>query len=71
MKLLTAAIKQALPPLYATDGTPATTRKVVAKFFAPVGSWTWYVLEGEPTEDGDWRFFGLVNGHELRGFGAT
>ena len=38
--------------------------KIVVKFFHPLSSWTWYVLEGEEQEDGDWRFFGLVDGHE-------
>jgi hypothetical protein len=67
MKLLTKAITDKLPKLYATDGTPATERTVVAKFFAPWSRWTWYVLEGEPdTESGteDFLFFGLVNGLE-------
>lgn len=64
MKLLTAEIKRKLPKLYATDGLPNEERMVVAKFFDPYGSWTWYVLEGEEQEDGDWLFFGLVEGFE-------
>jgi hypothetical protein len=68
MKLMTKAIEAALPALYSTDGLPAAERKVVAKFFNPVGRWTWFVLEGEKTADG-WEFFGLVDGHE-REFGG-
>lgn len=40
------------------------TDKVIAKFFNPVGSGTWYVLEGEEVENGNWIFFGFVDWHE-------
>ena len=46
-------------PLYSQDGK-GEDAVVVCKFFAPIGSWTWYVLEGEKKEDGDWMFFGIV-----------
>ena len=61
MKLLTKAIEKKLEkfPLNSQDGKGGEA-KVVCKFFAPVGSWTWYVLEGEKHEDGDWMFFGIV-----------
>ena len=61
MKLLTKAIEKKLEkfPLYTQDGK-GVEAKVLCKFFAPVGSWTWYVLEGEKQEDGDWMFFGIV-----------
>lgn len=61
MKLLTKAIEKKLEkfPLNSQDGK-GVEAKVVCKFFAPVGSWTWYVLEGEKQEDGDWMFFGIV-----------
>lgn len=63
MKLLTKEIKRKLPKLGATDGM-GDAAPVICKFFAPVGSWTWYVTEGEKQEDGDWMFFGLVDGFE-------
>ena len=68
MKLMTKEIEKRLEkfPLYSQDGKEGDA-EVVCKFFAPVGSWTWYVLEGEKTEDGDWEFFGIVDnvdGHE-------
>lgn len=61
MKLLTKAIEKKLEkfPLNSQDGK-GVEAKVVCKFFAPVGSWTWYVLEGDIQEDGDWMFFGIV-----------
>lgn len=61
MKLLTKAIEKKLEkfPLNSQDGK-GVEAKVVCKFFAPVGSWTWYVLEGEKQDDGDWMFFGIV-----------
>ena len=62
MKLLTKAIEAKLPKLYATDGQNLTP--VVVKFFDPTGSWTWYAIEGEKQEDGDWLFFGMVDGFE-------
>ena len=73
MKLLPKEIREILPPLYAQDGKGGKA-VVYAKFFTPSSSWTWMVLEGEPvldesgTHEVDYRFFGLVEGHE-REFG--
>ena len=66
MKLLTAAnIKQLKKfPLYSTDGKPDEERDVLVKFFTPDSNWSWYVLEGQEMDNGDWEFFGLVDGHE-------
>jgi hypothetical protein len=36
---------------------------VVIKYFVPWNNWTFYATEGQE-EDGDVRFFGLVDGHE-------
>ena len=41
----------------------------VCKFFSPVGSYTWYVTEGEKQENGDWTFFGLVENDYGREYG--
>ena len=64
MKLMTQEIEQNLPSLYhfETTGKPA---EASIKFFDPIGSWTWYVAEGEKQPDGDWLFWGLVQGFEL------
>jgi hypothetical protein len=55
-KLLTAALKKKLPALYTHDGK-ANEAPVVVKFFSPYANMTWYVIEGEEQEDGDWLFF--------------
>ena len=62
MKLLTQEIKDMLPKLYSTEHQ--SEKKAICKFFNPLGSWTWYVFEGEEQKDGDWLFFGLVEGFE-------
>ena len=64
MKLLTEKIKKALPALYSTERIKKEDKEFVCKFFDPLGSWTWLVAEGEEQEDGDWLFFGLVDGFE-------
>lgn len=64
MELLTQEIIAKLPKLGSQDGKDPHEVKVVAKFFDPTGSWTWYVVEGEQRDDGDWEFFGLVRGFE-------
>ena len=61
MKLLTNDIKRSLPALYSTENIPANMKTILAKFFNPVGAGTWYVVEGDEQEDGDWVFFGLVD----------
>lgn len=59
MKLLTKELRDAIPPLRSTE--KQTDPLVVAKFFTPDSSWTWYCLEGSQ-EDDDFIFFGLVDG---------
>ncbi|MEM1166279.1 MAG: DUF2958 domain-containing protein [Planctomycetota bacterium] len=60
MKLVTAAIRRSLPPLYATEDGEAEPI-VRIKFFTPWTHWTWYAMEF----DGEDLFFGLVDGDEL------
>jgi hypothetical protein len=62
MKLMTKEIK--LPPLYHFDKT-GTEPVAVVKFFDPTGSWTWYAAEGEKQPDGNWLFWGAVDGFEF------
>ena len=64
MKLLTAEIVKQLEknPLYSGDDKNIVP--VIVKFFTPWSSWTWYATEAERQEDGDWLFFGLVDGLE-------
>ncbi len=63
MKLLTQAIRNQLPKLYATEAIPLKEKEIVCKFFNPCGAGTWYVVEGQQEED-DFIFFGLVDLHE-------
>ena len=58
MKLLTAANRKALPPLYANEHVDDPIARV--KFFSPTSNWTWYATEFDGTD----TFFGLVKGHE-------
>ena len=63
MKLMTKEIEQQLPALYHFENTK-TPAVASVKFFDPTGSWTWYVAEGQKQDDGDWLFWGLVDGFE-------
>lgn len=64
MMLLTKANKKQLPPLYSTESVAMDDKKLIIKFFDPTGSWTWYACEGDPKENGDYLFFGLIIGME-------
>jgi hypothetical protein len=64
MKLVTKKIEECIPPLYANEQIKIQDQKVYVKFFTPWTNWTWWATEGEKTEDGDWRFFGVVEGQE-------
>ena len=55
MKLLTAANRKALPPLYSQEAVADPIAQV--KFFTPDGACTWYALEF----DGVDRFFGWAD----------
>ena len=58
MKLLTKDIKKILPKLYSQEEVSDPICSL--KFFTPDSSWTWFILEGEQQEDGDWLLFGKV-----------
>ena len=62
--LLPASLEKTLPPLYETEKATEKKKFVYAKFFTPYTFWTWFVLEGSRQEDGDFLFFGLVDGLE-------
>jgi hypothetical protein len=69
MKLLPDEIRKKLPPLYSQDGKGGKA-VVYVKYFTPSSLWTWFATEGEPVLDEsgkqevDFKFFGLVEGHE-------
>ena len=58
MELLTKALREQLPPLYAQEHEADPL--VICKFFTPDGQWTWYTLEF----DGEDVFFGWVVGFD-------
>ena len=65
--LLPPELLKLLPALYSQEKVEDPIVRV--KFFVPWGSWTWFATECSQTEedetDGeDYRFFGLVDGHE-------
>lgn len=65
MKMMTKKIEKELSkyPLYSQDGK-GDKAKVLIKYFAPWTAATWYVLEGERLDDGDYEFFGIAYIHE-------
>lgn len=65
MKLMTKEIEKRLEryPLYSQDGK-GKNAEIVCKFFNPYGRGTWYVLEGQKQENGDWMFYGIVDLYE-------
>ncbi len=68
MQLLTDKIKKALPSLYSTEDIPCEDKKVVVKFFNPMGAQTWEIVEGSYQEDMDtWLLFGKCD----LGFGGA
>jgi hypothetical protein len=50
--------------MYSSENTKLENKKIVAKYFSPMSGWNWYVMEGEPQDDGDYLYFGLVQGYE-------
>jgi hypothetical protein len=56
MKLLTKELEKKIPPLYSQE--KVKDPMVVAKFFCPWGSATWWIIEGK-REDDDYLMFGL------------
>jgi hypothetical protein len=61
MKLLTKELEKEFPPLYANENKKPEEIKIIAKFFDPTGSWTWYATEFDPETR---NFFGFVRGFE-------
>ena len=67
MRLLTDEIKEILPALYRTENIPYEHKgDPIVKFFNPMGNQTWEIFEGDETEDGDWKLFGMCD----LGFGS-
>ena len=54
-QLLTQEIIQKLPKLYSQENEEDPV--VHLKMFTPDSGWTWFILEGDEQEDGDYLFF--------------
>jgi hypothetical protein len=61
MKLMTKAIETKARKQYPL-GSDMDTQMVVAKFFDPTGSWSWYLMNLDEDLDYAW---GIVNGFEV------
>jgi hypothetical protein len=59
MKLMTKELEKKIPRINPEDASPIEERRVYAKYFHPMSSWTWYVLQYDPK---DKIFFGWVKG---------
>ena len=62
MKLLTKEITKKAQKQY-DKGSDMDEQMVVAKFFDPMGSWTWYLMNMQD-ETGNYAW-GIVKGHEV------
>jgi hypothetical protein len=62
MQLMTKTIEHAAQAQY-PKGSDLEDQKIVAKFFDPTGSWSWYVMNQDP-EDPDY-LWGIVKGFEV------
>ena len=62
MKLMTKEIETRAKAQY-PKGNDLESQKVVAKFFDPCGSWSWYLMNEDP-EDPDY-LWGIVKGFEV------
>ena len=60
-KLITKAIEKLIAkyPIGSQDGK-GLDAKVICKFFLPCSGATWYILEGEKQENGDYLLYGLA-----------
>ena len=61
-KLMTKEIEKLIAkyPYLSQDGK-GLDAKVLVKYFLPIGSATWYITEGEKTENGDYILYGWCN----------
>lgn len=61
MNLLAEDLFKKLPPLCSQKNLSVERKMIYAKFFFPIGNWTWFVMEGEKRSD-DFLFFGYMIG---------
>ncbi len=64
MKLMTKGLSKVAQEAFKVyESKTLAEQQVVAKFFDPIGSWTWYLLNQDP-EDTDY-LWGIVKGYEV------
>ena len=61
MKLLTKEIIAKLEKRGTGNENYKDDDPIITKFFNPAGAGTWFVMEGEQQEDGDWYFYGVAD----------
>lgn len=61
MKLMTKEIEKKAQKQYSQGSD--MNQKVVAKFFDPTGSWTWYLMNQDPNDPA--YLWGIVKGDEI------
>ena len=66
MKLMTKAILNKIPTLYATDGTAFADKICHVKFFHPMCQMTWFATEFDPKTG---LFFGWVENGQMSEWG--
>ena len=62
MQLMTKEIERKLPALRTTENMEPSEIDVVVKFFPPWGKMSWYAIEGDKRPNGDWLFYGWIDG---------
>lgn len=67
MKLITKEIEEAIKntPYASTEHVERDDKKVIARFFNPIGAGTWYVLENDRWDDGRVVFGAATLGYGL------
>lgn len=67
MKLITKEIEEAIKntPYGSTENVELDDKKVIARFFNPIGAGTWYVLEDDSWDDGRVVFGAATLGYGL------
>lgn len=81
MKLLMPpAIAKSVPKLYSTEHLPLSEKTVHAKWFTPFSSWSWFIVEYDPSQrlafglviglENEWGYIALDEVEALRGPGG-
>lgn len=61
MDLMAPEIEQALVEAKAAGKSITDEIQIVVKYFTPDAAATWFIVDGEELENGDWRLFGFCD----------